>query len=346
MTSRTSLCLFMSLAGLVSCLVPVVSNAQDAAGRVEVAGTRVSFVPPPGFKVSSQIQGFVGPNGATIVVIELDQPFAEMSADMKRAKRVDMIILDAKPAKLENGRPATWAHLRQTYRGEALSKWMLLFGDSKTSLTITVTVPERDAPGAEKAVAQSLETVRWSPGAVTATGPSVAAPSPSSPTPASRLPSAPPTPSQAIDTAGLPFTIRLAAGFENVLRLGPTLGVGLIGTRLPDTSGSPLFLVTSEAPVTLNDLSATTMALFMGTTPDLFSQRIGQTIGPVHIGGNPAHEVVGRARHNSGYPVALYAVVIAGSPSLRIFGTCRLEDQPKYLPAFRQMAESVSLVPK
>lgn len=344
MSSGTSLCLHVTLAGLMICLVPVVANAQDATGRVEVTGTRVSFVPPPEFKVNSQMQGFVGPNGATIVVIELEQPFAEMSAGLKQAKRDDMTILAARPTKLENGRLATWAHVRQTFRGEVFSKWMLLFGDAKTTMTVTVTVPERHAPGVEMAFTQSLETVRWSPAAVNPSGPSTTEASPPAPTPPSPVQSTPPTPSRAIDTAGLSFTIRLAPGFENVLRAGPTLGIGLIGIPMPDTSGSPFLAVGSAEPVALDELSATTMGFFMQTTPDLFSQRIGQTTGRVNIGGKPAHEVVGRARHSTGYQVALYAIIIAGAPSLRIFGRCRLEDQAKYLASFRQMAESLSVV--
>lgn len=336
--------LYVTLAGLMICLVPVVAIAQDASGRVEVAGTRVSFVPPPEFKMNSQIQGFSGPNGATIVVIEMDLPFQEASADMKQAKRDDMTILAARPTKLENGRLATWAHVRQTYRGQVFSKWILLFGDAKTTITVSVTVPEQHASAAEAALTQSLTTFRWSPAAVNAAGPSTAAASPPAPTPPSRVPSARPTPSRAIDTADLSFTIRPAPGFENVLRVGATLGIGLIGVPFPDNSGSPFLAVASAEPVALVDLSSATMGFFMETTPPLFSQRIGQTTGRVSIGGRPAHEVVGRARHSSGYQVALYAVIIAGAPSLRIFGRCRLEDQAKYLPSFRQMAESLSVV--
>jgi hypothetical protein len=341
--SRMSLCFYVTLAGLMICLVPVVTNAQDAPGRVEVTGTRVSLVPPPEFKLNSQLPGFVGPDGATIFVGELEQPFAEMSAGLKQVKRDDMTILAARPTKLENGRLATWAHTRQTLGGAVFFKWMLLFGDAKTTITVTVTVPEQHAPAAEVAFTQSLATVRWSPAAANPAGSSAATASPPAPTPPSRVPSGPPTPSRAVDTVGLSFTIRLVPGFENVLRVGPTLGIGLIGTPMPDKSGSPFLAVASAEPVALNDLSATTMGFFMETTPDLFSQRIVQTTGRVNIGGKSAHEIVGRARHSSGYQAALYAVVIPGTPSLRIFGRCRLEDRAKYLPSFRQMAESLSV---
>jgi hypothetical protein len=344
MSSRRARCLQAILAGLVSCLVPVEAAAQVATGRVEVTGTGVSLVPPPEFKANSQTQGFVGPNNATIVVIELEQPFAEMSAGLKQAKRDDMAILAARPTKLENGRLATWAHIRQTYRGEVFSKWILFFGDAKTTITVTVTVPERYAPEVEKALAQSLETVRWSPAVVSPSRPSTVVAPPLAPTPPSSVQPALPTPSRVIDTAGLSFTIGLAPGFEHVLRVGPTLGIGLIGVPMPDTSGSPFLAVGSAEPVGLDELSVTTMGFFMQTTPDLFSQRIGQTTGRISIGGKPAHEVVGRARHSDGYQVALYAVIVAGAPSLRIFGRCRLEDQAKYLASFRQMAESLSPV--
>src|SRR5687767_11099093 len=123
MSRRPSLCVPITLAGLMICLLRVVTNGQDAPGRVELPGTRVSLVPPPGFTLNDQIQGFADPNGATIVVVAFDQPFVETSADMKQARRADMTVLAARPSKLENGRLATWAHLRQTYREEILIKW-------------------------------------------------------------------------------------------------------------------------------------------------------------------------------------------------------------------------------
>ena len=128
-------------------------------------GTRVSLVPPSGFTLNEQIQGFADPNGATIVVVALDQPFVEMSADMKQAKRADMTILAARPTKLENGRLATWAHIRQAYGGETFFKWLLIFGDAKTATTVTVTVPERHAATYEAALAQSLGSCSLESGA-------------------------------------------------------------------------------------------------------------------------------------------------------------------------------------
>ena len=69
----------------------------------------------------------------------------------------------------------------------------------------------------------------------------------------------------------------------------------------------------------------------------------GASIQVTEIAG-PFKEVVGTARHQSGYPVAIYLVVVAdGVGHLQLLGTCRLDDEPKYLPAFRQMVENLSL---
>ena len=118
-------CVPTTLAWLIICLLPIVTNGQSAPGRVEMPGTRVSLVPPPGFTLNDQIQALPGSDGITIVVGALDQPFVETSADMKQAKRADMTILAARPARLENGRLATRAHIGKDYARKSSSSGCL-----------------------------------------------------------------------------------------------------------------------------------------------------------------------------------------------------------------------------
>jgi hypothetical protein len=123
------------------------------------------------------------------------------------------------------------------------------------------------------------------------------------------------------------------------------LAWGLAGTRLPDNTGNPLLVAAASTQAVLGtQLAGTAAALFKAFTPDLYLERVVRTSRPIRIAGQAGHEVVGTARHQSGYPVAIYLVVVAdGVGHLQLLGTCRLDDEPKYLPAFRQMVENLSL---
>jgi hypothetical protein len=302
-------------------LISFSAAAQDGARRVEVTGTRVSMVPPSAFEVADRFPGFVGPNGASIHVTEIAGPFKEVTAgfsDPELAKKQGMTIL-APPQSitLADGTQALWFQFRQDYLDERFRKWAVAWGNSSATVMLIGTVPESDAAGGEARFKQSFLTATWKPA----------------------------PPSTAIDTAGLPFTIRPAPGWEFVQRVGASVGVALAGTRLPDTTGNPrLIAAASTQTVSGNQLAGTAAALFKTFTPDLYLERVVRTSRPIRIAGQPAHEVVGTARHTSGYSVALYLVLVDdGVGHLQFVGMCRLDDETRYLPAFRQMVENLSL---
>jgi hypothetical protein len=114
---------------------------------------------------------------------------------------------------------------------------------------------------------------------------------------------------------------------------------------MPDNTGNPLLVAAaSTQTVSSNQLAGTAAALFKTFTPDLYLDRVVRTSRSIRIAGQPAHEVVGTARHKDGYAAALYLVLVAdGGGHLQLVGTCRLDDESKYLPAFRQMVENLSL---
>lgn len=310
-----------AVALLLPCLISFSAAAQDSSRRVEVTGTRVSLVPPSDFEVADRFPGFVGPNGASIQVTEIAGPFKEVTAgfsDPEQVKKQGMtIVAPPQPITLADGTPALWLRFRQDYRGERYLKWGVAWGNSSATVILIATVPESDAAGAEAIFKQSLLTATWN-----------AAP-----------------PSMPIDIAGLPFIIRPAADWDFVQRVGASVGVGLAGTRLPDTTGNPMLIAAaSTETVSGNQLAGTAAALFKTFTPDLYLERVVRTSRPLQIAGRPAHEVVGTARHQSGRRVAIYLVLVAdGVGHLQLVGICRLDDEPKYLPAFRQMVENLSL---
>ena len=207
---------------------------------------------------------------------------------------------------------------RQSSRGESYLKWIVAFGNQSASVLIVGTVAERESSGAESAFKQTLLSARWTP----------------------------PTGPRAVDMAGLPFTLHLQPGFEILGRVGPSIVVGLAGTRLPDKSGGPRLVVaasTEAAPVA--QLASIASGLFRTITPDLISDRVILSSQPVKIAGRQSHEVRGTAKHRDGYPVAVYLVVVSEADGhLQAFGQCRAEAEANNMPAFQRMTEGLSLV--
>lgn len=314
-------CRGRAVALLLPCLISFSAAAQDSSRRVEVTGTRVSLIPPADFEVADRFPGFVGPNSASIQVTEIAGPFKEVTAgfsDPQLTKKQGMtIIAPPQPITLLDGTPALWLQFRQDSSGERYLKWVMAWGNSSATVMLIATVPERDAAGAGAIFKQSLLTATWTPA----------------------------PPSTPIDTAGLPFTIRPAPGWDFVQRVGASVGVGLAGTRLPDNTGNPMLIAAASTQmVSANQLAGSAAGLFKTFTPDLYLERVVRTSRPIQIAGQPAHELVGTARHKSGYPVTIYLVLVAdGAGHLQLVGMCRLDDEAKYLPAFRQMAENLSL---
>jgi hypothetical protein len=302
-------------------LISFSAAAQDSAPRVEVTGTRVSMVPPSAFEVADRFPGFVGPNGASIQVTEIAGPFTEVTAGFSNPEQVKKqgmtIIAPPQPITLADKTQALWFQFWQDSLGQRYRKWVLTWGNSSATVMLVGTVLESDAAAAEARFKQSFLTATWKPA----------------------------PPSAPVDIAGLPFTIRPASGWEFVLRTGASVGVGLAGTRLPDNTGNPMLVAAASTQSVLgNQLAGTAAALFKTFTPDLYLERVVRTSRPIRIAGQPGHEIVGTARHKSGYPAAIYLVLLAdGAGHLQLVGTCRLEDETKYLPAFRQMVENLSL---
>ena len=304
-------------------LVPCPVLAQDVPTRVEVTGTRVSLIPPAEFHSADRFPGFAGPNGSSIQVTEMAGPFKEIAAGFSNpelAKKQGMTVLTSQPIALDDGTGAIWIHLRQDYRGDRFLKWIAVWGNSSASVLLIATVPEGKASLSESLFKRSFLTARWRP---------------------------PPSAGTMIDTAGLPFVVRPAEGFEIIGRVGATITVGLVGTRLPDKSGSPkLYIAASTEPVATSQLASTSAGLLKATTPDLILEKLVRSSRSLTIAGKRAHELIGNAKHRDGYSLAFYLVVIADSVGghIQAIGYCRLEEESKYVPSFRQMAEGLSFV--
>jgi hypothetical protein len=133
------------------------------AQAVRVPGTSVTLAPPDGFSLAQQYPGFERPEAqASIMVTELPGPAADMihsmTGPMLAGKGV--MLISAGDAVIKD-KPARLLHVRQnTTRGEAL-KWILIAGDTKTTIMIVGTFSEGVAPGIGDVIKQSLLTTSW-----------------------------------------------------------------------------------------------------------------------------------------------------------------------------------------
>ena len=305
---------------LVACVIPCTVNAQVDSTRADVIGTRVSLIPPPDYEPADRFPGFVGPNGASIQVTEMPGPVKEVTAgftDRALAATRGMTVISSDPIALQDGTPAVWIYLRQEFQGQRFLKWIVAFGNNSATVMLIATVRDDHAAGADALFKQSLVTARWRP----------------------------PSATTRVDTAGLPFSVRPVEGFEFVMRVGPLVGIALAGTSLPEKSGNPLLVVgASTQLVAESHLVASSTGLLRKVTPDLLFDKVVRSSRSLTVAGKPARELIGSARHTDGYSVAFYQVVVAdGVGHIQVFGHCRLEDEPKYLPAFQQMTETLSL---
>ena len=133
------------------------------AQAVRVPGTSVTLAPPDGFSLAQQYPGFERPEAqASIMVTELPGPAADMIRSMTGPTLAGngVMLISAGDAVIRD-KPARLLHVRQnTTRGEAL-KWILIAGDTKTTIMIVGTFTEGVAPGVGDVIKQSLLTTSW-----------------------------------------------------------------------------------------------------------------------------------------------------------------------------------------
>jgi len=110
----------------------------------QIAGTKFFMVPPSGFTIAANFQGFQQSNsGATIFVIEIPGPFLESTRGFnEQGLKTQGVILKRKEDVSVNGDQGFFVTAEQFAQGKNFSKYILVFGDNKNTHMVNGTFPK------------------------------------------------------------------------------------------------------------------------------------------------------------------------------------------------------------
>lgn len=268
------------LAPLVVILLQV---SPAVAQPIRVVGTSVALAPPAGFEPSSRFPGFERADlQSAVMVTEIPGPVADVSRGMTAAGLASRgMTLISSTRQLVDGRQALLVKVSQPAGGMTVHKWMIVSGDTRSTVMIVGTFPKDHESEIGDAIKDSLLTARWDAA------------------------DAPPD-----HFEGLPFRIsptrslKIAGRMSNMLLLTES---GRIGPHGP---AAAVFVVgTSLAPVDLADLKAFATRR-AGQTEQLKGLRVSEQRSTA-IANEAAYELVAEGTDiATGRLVTLYQVVL------------------------------------
>jgi hypothetical protein len=299
---------------MIPVVVILLQVSPVGAQPIRVAGTSVALAPPAGFVPSSRFPGFERADlQSSVMVTEIPGPFADVSRGMTAdglATRGMTLISSTR--ELVDGRQALLLKVSQAASGMTVHKWMIVSGDTRTTVMIVGTFPKDYEPQIGDAMKDSLLTARWAVGA------------------------APPDHFEGLSFRISPTTsLRIAGRMSNMLMLTES---GRMGPQGPTAA---LFVVgTSLAPVDLSDLKAfaTTRA---SQTKQLKGLRVSEQ-GATAIGNEAAYELVAEGTDTStGRLVTLYQVVLPDPQGYVLMqGMVASTRAATMVPEFRKAAQT------
>ncbi len=145
----------------------VLAASAGAGEYVRIDGTNVSLRVPEGFELSRDFPGLGRDADLTsVLVTQLQMPFqlsrASFSADALARRGVQL----HRKADVEVARrTGELLHATQRANGIEFRKWLLLFGDERTSVLLTATTPLDLEAVHQEALVETLSTARWDPNA-------------------------------------------------------------------------------------------------------------------------------------------------------------------------------------
>ena len=136
-------------------------NSAKTEQHQQVKGTRFFLVPPAGFSDAAGFQGFQESNsGATLMVIEIPGPFAESTKGFtEEAFKAQGVTLKKREDIRFNGREGLFITAEQSAYGIDFAKYILIFGDSKTTCMVNGTYPKASPELDQDISASMLSTV-------------------------------------------------------------------------------------------------------------------------------------------------------------------------------------------
>jgi hypothetical protein len=297
-------------------LLSVYPAAADLGGPVP--GTRVSIVPPEGFQAAERFPGFIQKEtNASIMVTEVPGPFAQVAAGLTAAglKSRDMVLIQKEPMRVGE-LDGFLVQVSQNAYGVRYLKWISVFGDERHTTMITASFPAELEPRLSGPLRQAVA--------------------------AARVVSAPPAPQ---DPSGFTFELTPAEGLKAARRMGNSLILTRDGSYPAASPADPLMVAGASASQGLAIQNkrdfATARALSVASLKGI---RIKETL-PVTIAGLGGFEIRGRGiDKNSGEKMFFCQTMLFGPADYYLMlGLCRGAEQEKYLPVFRETANSFRL---
>jgi hypothetical protein len=126
-------------------------------------GTRVALVLPEGFRHEPRLGAFESADGrSAIFASELPgSVYATLRSFSAEAfQRSGMRLLGHERVRVD-GWPARLYRASQPARDAELARWVLVFGDSSTSVVLTAVTPEETRPALEAPLLATLRSAQW-----------------------------------------------------------------------------------------------------------------------------------------------------------------------------------------
>jgi hypothetical protein len=299
---------------ITSMVVMLLQVSPVVAQAIRVTGTSVALAPPAGFVPSGRFPGFERADlQSSVMVTEIPGPVADVSRGMTAAGLATRgMTLISSTRQLVDGRQSLLLKVSQPAGGDTVHKWMIVSGDTRTTVMIVATFPQEHEPQIGDAMKDSLLTARWT----------VAA--------------APPDHFEGLSFRISPTTsLKIAGRMSNMLMLSES------GQMAPQGPTAALFVVgTSLAPVDLSDLKAfaTTRA---SQTKQLKGLHLSEQ-GATAIGNEAAHELVAQGTDiATGRLVTLYQVVLPDPQGYVVLqGMVDSTRAATMVPEFRRAAQT------
>jgi hypothetical protein len=126
----------------------------------QVNGTNCFLVPPTGFIDATSFQGFQQLNsGASILIMEIPGPFSESTKGFnEQGLKTQGVVLKKKEDIKVNGNQGLFLTAEQFAHGTNFSKYILVFGDNKSTFMVNGTFP-KEVKELHKDIVESMFSV-------------------------------------------------------------------------------------------------------------------------------------------------------------------------------------------
>lgn len=278
----------------------------------------MSLVWPDGFTLAESYSGLMLKRaGASIMINEIAGPSDETMAGMTdeaMAARVGMTVLRRTDVTV-GGREALLLDAEQQAAGTAFRKWLLMFGDERTTIQVVATYPQQLAASLSRPLKQALLSVTWDP--------SLAVPR----------------------YENVPYRIQPQPPLRFADRMGTTFVFNTSGEMPSADPTDPVLIVTPSVVEGRTNHAAGLSRRLLQTTALVTDIRV--TSGRrVSIGGLEGYEVHGVGRdEGTGDPVVLYQLLLLPEQGYyRLVGQAAKADR-EILDAFRKTARTFREAP-